>query len=111
MAKEGEVGGTMEQAKELKKMGEDVKKEEAESPFIQDGEGNWILNPKASITGIEFMAFDAIKRAQERGEAVDPIEQLAQANQRREIYGQSSLKFGICPEELDCGYEVSLCFA
>ena len=60
MAKEGEVGGTMEQAKELKKMGEDVKKEEAESPFIQDGEGNWILNPKAKISGMEPLYAPAI---------------------------------------------------
>ena len=57
MAREGEIGGTQEQAKELKRMAEEGKgKKEEESPFITDEDGNWMLNPKARVTGIELMA-------------------------------------------------------
>lgn len=47
-----------------------------ESPFVMDENGNWILNPKAKVTGLELMAFETIKRSQERGEQVDPLEVL-----------------------------------
>ena len=39
MAKEGERGGTLAQAKELKKMAEESEGAGTESPFVQDGEG------------------------------------------------------------------------
>ncbi len=45
-----------------------------EIPFIQDGEGNWILNPKAKIGGMELLAFEAVRKSQERGEPLDPFE-------------------------------------
>lgn len=87
MAKEGEPGGTLDQAKELKKMADEAKgKQGEESPFIPDTNGNWILNPKAKITGVEFMAFDAIRRAQQKGEPVDPIEMLGQAAEKMKVY-------------------------
>lgn len=91
MAKEGEMGGTLEQAKQLKQMAEKDKEAGGESPFIMDGEGNWMLNPKARITGVEFMAMQQIKRAQEKGESVDPLAKLGEAAETiktyREIFG------------------------
>lgn len=79
MAKEDEVGGTLEQAKELKKMAAEGKGEGEESPFIQDEEGNWSLNPRARVTGVELMALENIRKAHERGEPVDPLEAITQA--------------------------------
>lgn len=90
MAKEGETGGTLEQAKELKKMAEEGKgKGEEESPFIVGEEGLWMLNPKARITGLELMAFESIRKAQERGEPVDPIEMLGKAGEKMKIYREA----------------------
>ena len=87
MAKEGEIGGTLDQAKELKKMAEESKgKGEEESPFITDEHGNWTLNPKAKVTGVELMALESIRKAQERGEPVDPIEAMAQAADKIKIF-------------------------
>lgn len=95
MAKEGEVGGTLEQAKELKKMAEETKgKEGGESPFIQDSDGNWTLNPKATVTGIELLAFESIRKAQERGEPVDPIEALSQAAEKVKVFREAVVGTG-----------------
>ncbi|MBA7593441.1 hypothetical protein ES703_00361 [subsurface metagenome] len=81
MAKEGERGGTLAQAKELKVMAEESGKAGAESPFMQDGEGRWVLNPKARVTGVELMAVQFMQQAQARGEAPDPIEAMTRAAQ------------------------------
>lgn len=94
MASKNERGGTLEQAKELKKMADESDSEGKESPFIPDANGALQLNPKARITGLEMLAFDSIKKSQERGETVDPIEALAQAAEKmktfREMFGGSS---------------------
>lgn len=82
MAKEGERGGTLAQAKELKKMAEEDEKAGAESPFMQDGEGRWVLNPKARVTGLDFMAVQFMQKAQEKGEPVDPIMAMTQAAEK-----------------------------
>jgi len=79
MAKEGERGGTLAQAKELKEMAEEDKKAGAESPFMQDGEGHWVLNPKARVTGVELMAVQFMQKSQEKGEPIDPITAMTQA--------------------------------
>ena len=89
MAKEGEPGGTLDQAKELKKMAGESKGEEAESPFTADEKGNWTLNPKAKVTGIELMAFETIRKAQERGEPVDPIDALSQAAEKMKAFREA----------------------
>lgn len=84
---------------EAQKLSKTIKKEQPgrdESPFIQDGNGNWQLNPKARVTGIELLAFDSIKRAQERGEPVDPLEALAQTTEKLKIY-QEVLSGGKAP--------------
>jgi hypothetical protein len=79
MAKEGEKGGTLAQAKELKKMTEDDGKAGTESPFMQDAEGHWVLNPKARVTGVELMAFQFMRQSQDKGEPVDPITAMTKA--------------------------------
>ena len=89
MAKEGETGGTLDQAKELKKMSEEGKGGEAESPFIADEKGNWSLNPKARVTGVELMALEAIRKAQEKGEPVDPLDALSQAAEKMRVYREA----------------------
>jgi len=48
-----------------------------ESPFTLDGEGHWQLNPNAKISGMELLAFEAVKKSQEKGETADPFEILA----------------------------------
>ncbi|KKN30185.1 hypothetical protein LCGC14_0836620 [marine sediment metagenome] len=89
MAKEGERGGTLTQAKELKKMAEEDEKAGAESPFMQDGEGRWVLNPKAKVTGIELMAVQFMQQAQEKGEPTDPIIAMAQAAEKLKALRES----------------------
>jgi len=79
MAKKDERGGTLAQAKELKKMAEEDEKAGTESPFMQDGEGRWVLNPKARVTGVELMAVQFMQQAQAKGEPADPIEAMARA--------------------------------
>jgi len=85
MAKEGERGGTLAQAKELKKMAEESEGAGAESPFVQDSEGNWALNPKARVTGVELMAFHSLRQAQEKGEPFDPITAMTKAAEQMRI--------------------------
>lgn len=91
MAKKDERGGTIIEAKELLKMAEEVEKKDAESPFMQDGEGRWVLNPKARVTGLEYMAVQVMQKSQEKGEPVDPIAAMTQAAERmktlRETFG------------------------
>ena len=48
-----------------------------ESPFTLDSEGHWQLNPNAKISGMELLAFEAVKKSQEKGETADPFEILA----------------------------------
>ena len=79
MAKEGERGGTLAQAKELKKMAEESEGVEKESPFMQNEEGQWVLNPKARVTGVEHMALQFMRQSQEKGEPIDPITAMTQA--------------------------------
>lgn len=55
-----------------------AEKDERESPFTQDAEGNWIINPNARIGGLEILAFEAVRKAQERGEPLDPFEVMMQ---------------------------------
>jgi hypothetical protein len=85
MAREGERGGTLAQAKELKKMAEEDEGLGKESPFVQDAEGQWVLNPKARVSGVELMAFQSLKQAQERGEPIDPITAMTKASEQMKI--------------------------
>ncbi|MBA7594924.1 hypothetical protein ES703_01880 [subsurface metagenome] len=79
MAKKDERGGTLAQAKELKKMAEEDEKAGAESPFMQDGDGRWVLNPKARVTGVELMAVQFMQQSQQKGEPADPITAMTRA--------------------------------
>lgn len=86
MARENEVGGTLEQAKELKRMAEESKGGEGESPFIMDENGHWQLNPKAKVSGIELMALESLRRSQERGEPTDPLDAIAAVSEKVKLY-------------------------
>ena len=79
MVKEGEPGGTLSQAKELKKMADEDEKAGTESPFMQDGEGRWVLNPKARVSGVELMAVQFMQQSQAKGEPTDPITAMTRA--------------------------------
>lgn len=89
MAKQNEPGGTLEQAKQLKQLAEESEAAGRESPFIPDAAGNLTLNPKARITGIELMAYEMIKKSQERGEPLDPLEAMAQAAEKMKLYREA----------------------
>jgi len=85
-AKEGERALTWDEAE---RVADRMKKErgkgegaEKEPAFIQDAEGNWLLNPKARITGMELLAFDAIQRAHARGETKTPLEIMEEEAKR-----------------------------
>lgn len=77
-AKEGEKALTWDEAERvadrMKKEKGAGDKDEKEPPFIPDGEGNWQLNPKAKIGGMELLAFEAVRKSQERGQPLDPFE-------------------------------------
>jgi len=79
MAKKDEQGGTLAQAKELKKMAEEDERAGVQSPFMQDAEGRWILNPQARVTGVELMAVQFMQQSQQKGEPVDPITAMTRA--------------------------------
>jgi len=90
MAKEGEIGGTLEQAKELKKMADEARGKGGEEPtFILDEDGNWTLNPKARVSAVDLMALESIKRAQEKGGPVDPLDALSQAAEKMKVYREA----------------------
>ena len=60
-----------------------------ESPFVQDGEGNWALNPNARVGGVELMAYQSLRQAQEKGEPFDPITALTKASEQMRILRES----------------------
>lgn len=94
MAKPGEGGGTLSEAKALKKMAEEGEAGGKESPFTYNSEGKLILNPKARIGGVEILAYDAISKAQASGGPVDPIQAMADAAAKMETLRNV---FGISP--------------
>lgn len=71
----------IKKAKEQTKAEEEAKAKAEEGgkepPFTLDGEGHWQLNPNAKISGMELLAFEAVKKSQEKGETADPFEILA----------------------------------
>lgn len=66
---------------------------EKESPFILDKEGNITVNPKAKLGGMEVLAYDALSRAQTKGETRTPLEILEEDAKRietiRAVFGGS----------------------
>jgi len=85
MAKDKEIGGSMDEAVKLKEMAEESASG-GEPPFVPDGEGNYHLNPNARLTGMDLMAYEIIKKNQERGESIDPLEALSQATEKMKMY-------------------------
>lgn len=95
MARENEVGGTLQEAKELKAMAEksDTKVDQ-EPQFIQGEGGKWIPNPKAKFTHTDLMLFQMFQKAEAKGEATDPFEYMASQAERiatmRKVFGGDS---------------------
>ena len=96
MTKKGEPGGTLSQAERLKDLANPDKGGGQEPPFIVGEEGTLQPNPQAKLGGVEFLAWDAIRRAQERGQPVDPLEEMARATENiqryKEVFGSGSEK-------------------
>ena len=96
-AREGEKALTWAEAKTLsdeikrERAKEEVAPEAAEPPFIPTEEGGWTLNPKAKFGVAEVLAWQALRRSEERGEPQDPYkilaEQAATAKMLREAFG------------------------
>ncbi|MBA7681647.1 hypothetical protein ES703_89987 [subsurface metagenome] len=53
---------------------------------MQNAEGQWILNPKARVSGVELMAFQFMQQAQQKGEPVDPITAMTKAAETWKIF-------------------------
>ncbi|MBA7617520.1 hypothetical protein ES703_24835 [subsurface metagenome] len=77
MAKKDERGGTLAQAKELKKMAEEDESGSKEPAFVMGEQGAWTLNPKAKIGIGEFAVFQMYQDSVKKGEPIDPVEELA----------------------------------
>jgi hypothetical protein len=57
-----------------------------EPPFVVGDEDTLRPNPQAKLGGVEFLAWDAIRRAQEKGETPDPLEKMARATENIQRY-------------------------
>lgn len=89
MAKADEVGGTLEQAKELKKLAEGGKKDSEADRWMMDNEGNWVPNPKTPHSFQEMMAYETIQKSRGTGQPLDPIEAMAQAGERVKLFREA----------------------
>lgn len=91
MAKDGEQGGTLEEAKELKAMADKDDKPMTESPFMLDENGKWQLVPGAKLSTIEMMAWQSIQKANATGEPVDPMMEMVSYAEKlknlRDVFG------------------------
>lgn len=79
MAREGEIGGTLQEAKELKAMAEKSDTKVDQEPQFIRGEGDkWIPNPKAKFSSMDMMFWQMYQKAEQKGEATDPFEYMSQ---------------------------------
>jgi hypothetical protein len=87
---------------EAERLSARIKKErgndKGESPFYQDENGRWQINPKIKKTAEVVLAYQTIQRQQETGQPVDPIEAFSQQAERwarvKEALGISSSSSG-----------------
>lgn len=89
MAKQNEMGGTLDEAKELKKMAEEKEGGKEESPFVFSEEQGWSLRPGAKVSGLDILALDSLKRSHQRGETSDPLQALTEAAERMKIFREA----------------------
>jgi len=94
MAKKGEPGGTLAQAERLKELANPTKADVQEPAFIVGEEGTLQPNPNAKLGAVELLAYGAIKKAEEKGETPDPLEEMARATENmqryKEIFGSGT---------------------
>ncbi|MBA7703925.1 hypothetical protein ES703_112722 [subsurface metagenome] len=86
MTKKGEPGGTLAQAERLLALANPPPADNQEPPFIVGEAGALTPNPQGKFGGVELLAWDAIRRAQERGEKPDPLEEMARATENIRRY-------------------------
>jgi len=86
MAKKGEPGGTLAQAERLKDLANPDKSAGQEPPFIVGENGTLQPNPQAKLGAVELLAFDAIRKAEARGEKPDPLDEMARATENIQRY-------------------------
>ena len=86
MTKKGEPGGTLPQAERLKELANPDKSGGQEPPFIVGEEGTLRPNPQAKLGAVELLAFDAIRKAEARGETPDPLDEMARASENIQRY-------------------------
>ena len=80
MTKKGEPGGTLAQAEGLKDLANPDTGGGQKPAFIVGENGTLTPNPQGKLGGVELLAWDSIRRAQERGETPDPLEEMARAS-------------------------------
>lgn len=86
MTKKGEPGGTLAQAERLKELANPDTGGGQEPPFIVGESGALQPNPKAKLGAVELLAFNAIRKAEARGETPDPLEEMARAGENIQRY-------------------------
>jgi len=86
MTKKGEPGGTLAQAERLKELANPHKSGDQEPAFIVGEEGALHPNPNARLGAVELLAFEAIKKAEARGESPDPLEEMSRATENIQKY-------------------------
>ena len=86
MTKKGEPGGTLAQAERLKELANPDKSGGQEPAFIVGEEGALQPNPQAKLGAVELLAFEAIKKAEARGETPDQLEEMARATENIQKY-------------------------
>jgi hypothetical protein len=92
MAKDGERGGTMENAKELKLLHDKDAELKAkadrdnkvtpESPFHIDENGQWQVVPGARLSTVEMMTWQSIQKAAAAGQPVDMFTELSNSAEK-----------------------------
>jgi len=86
MVKKGEPGGTLSQAERLKELANPDKSAGQEPAFVVGEEGTLQPNPQAKLGAVELLAFNAIRKAEARGEKPDPLDEMARATENIQRY-------------------------
>ena len=86
MTKKGEPGGTLAQAERLLELANPPPADNQEPPFIVGAEGTLQPNPQAKLGAVELLAYNAIRKAEARGESPNPLDAMAQASEEIQKY-------------------------
>jgi DNA-directed RNA polymerase subunit F len=91
MAHDNEPGGTLDEAKELKRIDDANNVKPPESPFMQTEDGQWALVPGAKLSTIEMMTWQSMQKAAAAGQPVDIVTEFANSAEKlkmiRDLFG------------------------